>query len=140
MKGVSAIIAIILILMIVVALAALAYTWFTGIFGSLTTSASNATSTATTAMGMQVRIEVARFYPSISVNATLRNTGTVNIDMGKLGIYVDGSSSTYVPNSGILYPGLTATINITNSTAACNNKILKVTLESGLEDYKTITC
>jgi flagellin-like protein len=140
MRGVSAIIAIILILMIVVALAALAYTWFTGIFGSLTTSATNATATATTAMGMQVRIEAAKSYGS-SVNATIRNTGTVNVDISKLGVYVDGSlCPNYAPNTSTITPGLTKTINITNTTAACPNKVLKITIESGFEDYKTIIC
>jgi len=145
MKGVSAIIAIILILMIVVALAALAYTWFTGIFASLTTSATNATATATTAMGMQIRIEAAKFYdtPYNHVNATIRNTGTIEIDPSKFGVYIDGSLSPdyeYYP-PGKISPGSTTTIMVNNTTsAACPNKVLKITIESGLEDYKTITC
>ncbi len=141
MKGVSAIIAIILILMIVVALAALAYTWFTGIFAGLTTSVTNATTTATTAMGMQIRIEAARFYPNTFVNATIRNTGTVDFNVGRLGIYIDGDlEPTYEPDTGTIAPGDTITINITNTTAACPNKVLKISIETGLEDYKTITC
>ncbi|NIM46691.1 MAG: hypothetical protein GTN40_00850 [Candidatus Aenigmarchaeota archaeon] len=146
MKGISAIIAIILILMIVVALAALAYTWFTGIFASLTTSAANATTTATTAMGMQIRIEAAKFFetPSHQVNATIRNTGTVDVDPNKFGVYIDGSlhTSTYYDSepSTKIPPGGTVTINITNTTAACPNKVLKVSIETGLDDYKTITC
>lgn len=144
MKGISAIIAMVLILMIVVALTGLAYTWFTGIFGSLTTSATNATTTATTAMGMQVRIEAAKINSTTAgkgVNATIRNIGTVDIDVSKLGVYIDGSlCSTYNPNTGKLTPSLTATLQITNTTAACTNKVLKITLESGFEDYKTITC
>jgi FlaG/FlaF family flagellin (archaellin) len=141
MKGVSAIIAIILILMIVVALSALAYTWFSGIFTSLTTTTSNATSQATTAMAMQFRIEAAKFYGGSSTNATIRNIGTVNFDAGKLGIYIDGMLSSYVPNAtNMLNPGQTITLNITNGTAACPNKILKITLESGLEDSRTISC
>ena len=143
MKGVSAIIAIILILMIVVALSALAYTWFSGIFTSLTATTSNATSQATTAMAMQFRIEAAKFYPSSWVNATIRNIGTVNFDIGKLGVYVDGQLSIYVPNTSyMLPPGQTITINITNSTPtqACPNKVLAITLESGLQDSRTISC
>ncbi len=140
MKGVSAIIAIILILMIVVALAALAYTWFSGIFSSITTSTSNATSQATTAMAMQFRIEAAKSYGGSSTNATIRNIGTVNFDVGKLGVYIDGQLSSYVPNATMLSPGQTITLNITNTTPACPNKILKITLESGLEDSRTISC
>jgi len=144
MKGVSAIIAIILILMIVIALAALAYTWFSGIFSTLTNSATNATTTATTAMGMQIQIEAAKYYTGGpgSVNTTIRNTGTVDFDTTRLAIYIDGSlCPTYaaVP-SGKIPVGSTTTINITNTTNACPNKALKITLESGLEDYKTITC
>lgn len=140
MKGVSAIIAIILIVMIVVALAALAYTWFTSIFSSLTTSATNATSKATTSMGMQIRIEAAKSYGTY-VNSTFRNIGTVNINMGKLGVYIDGSlCPSYDPPTGTLSPGNTLTINITNTTAACPNKVLKITVESGFSDYTTITC
>jgi archaellum component FlaF (FlaF/FlaG flagellin family) len=145
MKGVSAIIAIILILMIVVALSALAYTWFSGIFTSLTTTTSNATSQATTAMAMQFRIEAAKSYGggggTGSVNATIRNIGTVNFDVGKLGIYIDGMLSSYVPiASYALPPGQVITLNITNATAACPNKVLAITLESGLQDSRTISC
>jgi len=142
MKGISAIIAIILILMIVVALAALAYTWFTGIFASLTRSASNATTTATTAMGMQIRIEAAKYYPGVGVNATIRNTGTIDIDPNKFGVYIDGSLHTTYDSepSTKMSAGDTVTINMTNNTDACPNKVLKVSIETGLEDYKTITC
>jgi FlaG/FlaF family flagellin (archaellin) len=141
MKGVSAVIAIILILMIVVALTALAYTWFREIFGGLTVSANNATSTATTSLSMKMRIDVVKYYPGFGVNATIRNIGTVDIDMSKLGIYIDGSyCPVYAPSSGKLTPGLTNTIKITNTTAACYYKVLKVSLETGFEDYKTITC
>jgi archaellum component FlaF (FlaF/FlaG flagellin family) len=142
MKGVSAIIAIILILMIVVALSALAYTWFSGIFSSLTTTTSNATSQATTAMAMQFRIETAKWYTPKWVNATLRNIGTVNFDIGKLAVYVDGVLSIYAPNATGTYltPGQTITINITNATAACPNEVLSISLESGLQDSRTISC
>jgi len=143
MKGVSAIIAIILILMIVVALSALAYTWFSGIFTSLTATTSNATSQATTAMAMQFRIETAKFYGGNSTNATIRNIGTVNFDVGKLGVYVDGQLSIYAPNiSYMLPPGWTITLNITNTTPtqACPNKVLAITLESGLQDSRIISC
>ena len=142
MKGISAIIAIILILMIVVALAALTYTWFTGIFGSLTTTATNATTTATEAMGIQIRIEAAKYYTNEGVNATVRNTGTVNFDPDKFGVYIDGSLCTSIDlaPSGKISPGDTVILNITNKTAACPNKVLKITTEGGSIDYKTITC
>jgi flagellin-like protein len=145
LKGVSAIIAVILIVMIVVSLVGLTWTWFNGLINNLQSSTSNATTTATTALGMQASIEVAKFYPGAYplnyVNATIRNTGTLDINIGKFGVYIDGVfCPSYVPNSGKISPGSTATINITNSTPACPNKVLKITIENGLEDYKTITC
>ena len=141
MKGVSAIIAIILILMIVVALTALSYTWLTGVLGGLTASTNNATTNAMTTQNTKMRIEAVKYYPGIGVNTTIRNIGTMNIDISKLGIYVDGSlCPAYNPNSGTLGPGLTKSINIVNTTAACYYKVLKITLETGFEDYKYITC
>lgn len=141
MRGVSSIIAVILILMIVVSLVALTWTWFTRLFNNLASSASNATTTATTSLGIEANIEAAKFYSPTFVNATIRNTGTIDIDLSKLGIFVDGSfCPLYAPNSGKISPGLTATVNITNATAACSNKVLKITFESGFEDYTTITC
>jgi flagellin-like protein len=147
MKGVSAIIAVILILMIVVALAALAYTWFTGIFTSLTTSATNATTSATTAMGMQIRIEAAKWYPGGWVNATIRNTGTSTVNNARLATYIGGSlCSTFTPNTGTTAPGGTVTLNISNATTSCGgntpaspNIVLTITTESGMSDSRTIS-
>lgn len=141
MKGISAIISIILLVMISVSLAGMAWLWFYGITNTLSQSATSATETATTKMGMQGRIEVARFYPNTWVNTTIRNTGTVDIDLSKLGIFIDGiQSTTYAPNTGTISPGATATINVTNTTAACTDKTLKITFPNNLEDYITISC
>jgi flagellin-like protein len=141
MKGVSEIISIILIVLIVVSLAGMTWTWYTGIIGTVTMVNTNSTSTATTALGMQMRIEAAKYISGNNVSATIRNTGTVDIDLSKLGTYVDGSLSyPYTPNTSRLSPGYTVNINITNKTRACFNKILKITLDSGYEDYRTISC
>ena len=141
MKGISAIISIILLVMISISLAGLAWVWFFNITNNLTTIATNATKEATNTMGMQARIEVAQFYSANWVNATIRNIGTVNIDVAKLGIFVDGVLSTiYSPNTGMLAPGSTITINITNATQACTGKVLKISFENGFEDYVTIAC
>ena len=142
MKGVSAIIAIILILMIVIALASLAYTWFSGIFSSLTNTASNATTTATTAMGMQVIIEAAKYYANDNVTVTLRNTGTVDVDPQRISGYVDGNLGVIggYSSTAKVSPGGTVTFNISNTTAACSGKNVKTTLETGFEEYHSITC
>ena len=141
MKGVSAIIAIVLLVMISVSLAGLAWVWFFGISNLLTNSATNATEEATARMGMQARLETARFYAPTYVNATIRNTGTVDINLTRLGIFIDGFlTTTYTPNTGKIAPGEISTINITNATPACTDKVLKITFPNGVEDYKTISC
>jgi flagellin-like protein len=141
MKGISAIISIILLVMISVSLAGLAWVWFFNISNNLMTSATSATQAATNKIGIKARIEVAQFYSPNWVNATIRNIGTVNIDMAKLGIFVDSVLSTvYNPNTGMLTPGSTVTINITNATPACTGKVLEISFESGFEDYETIAC
>jgi FlaG/FlaF family flagellin (archaellin) len=141
MRGVSAIISIILIVMIVVALGGMTYTWFRGMVGSLSESAENATSTATNTLGMRAELEAVKYYSANKVNATIRNSGTVNINKSKIGAFVDGKyCPVYTPNSGILSPGAVETFSITNTTAACPNKVLKITVESGLESYRTIVC
>jgi flagellin-like protein len=140
MKGISAIISVILLVMISISLAGLAWVWFFNISNTLTTSATNETQAATNKLGMKAKIEVAQFYSANWVNATIRNIGTVNIDIAKLGIFVDGVLSTYNPNTGILAPGSTITINITNATPACTGKVLEISFENGFEDYETIAC
>ena len=143
MKGLSAIISIILLVMISVSLAGLAWLWFFQISNLLKNTATNATETVTTKLGMQFRLEAAKFYSPNYVNATIRNIGTVDINLATLGIFIDNSLHTtaaYIPNTGKIIPGETTTIKITNNTAACSSKILKITIESGTEDYKTIDC
>lgn len=142
MKGVSAIISIILIVMIVVALAGMTYTWFKGLVGTVAQSAENATSSATTSLGMSIQIIANSVsYSSNKVNVTFRNTGTVNINLAKIGALINNTyCPTYSPNTGIMAPGAVQIISITNATAACPNKVLRLTTESGYEDYMTIAC
>ena len=140
MKGVSAIISIILLVMISVSLASLSWLWFFGITNNLQNSATILTQKATTNVGLEARIEIAQFYSPKWVNATIRNTGTVNIDLSKLGVFVNGVLSTYIPNTGTISPGSTVTVNITNATLACTGKTLEISFESGFEDYETIIC
>ena len=140
MKGVSAIIAIVLLVMITISLAGLAWLWIFNLSTVLENTVTNTTRRATENMGMQARIQVARFYPIRWVNATILNTGTVDIDLSKLGIFIDDVLTiNYVPNTSKIMPGGMETINITNTTAACN-KVLRITFPSGVDDYKTISC
>ncbi|OGI12204.1 hypothetical protein A3K64_02635 [Candidatus Micrarchaeota archaeon RBG_16_36_9] len=140
MKGVSAIIAIVLLVMITISLAGLAWLWIFNLSTVLENTVTNTTRRATENMGMQARIQVARFYPIRWVNATILNTGTVDIDLSKLGIFIDDVLTiNYVPNTSKIMPGGMETINITNTTPACN-KVLRITFPSGVDDYKTISC
>ncbi len=159
MKGVSSVIAIILILMIVIALAALAYTWFSGIFASLTGTASVAVSQTTGAMGTQFRIEAAKYTGSNlwNVNVTVRNIGTQNFNPNKTAIYIGGSPANYA-GICVIGTGCSATTmtnlpsqataifyNVTNATGvlactASGGAIVGITIETGLQDSRTISC
>ncbi len=150
MKGVSTIIAIVLILMIVVALAALAYTWFTGIFGTITATTQTAVTTTTTAMGVQFRVESAKFNKiggTGYVNFTIRNTGSQDFNASKSAAYIAGTPCTDIKllscnptcTNGVLVVGGTATLSVQNQTEACG-RALKVTIETGLSDTKDISC
>ena len=150
MKGVSSVIAIILILMIVIALAALAYTWFSGIFATMTQQAGTAVTTTTGAMGTRFKIEAARNIssgPLWYVNITIRNIGTVNINLSLLTAYVDGANvpviySAIPPPYPILTPQSASgqiPINTTNVGNPCD-KILMLTIATGLSDSRKISC
>jgi hypothetical protein len=108
--------------------------------GVLTVTASSAVTSTEAEMETQFTIEDARFYQG-NFQAIIKNVGTVNFDSGKLAVYVDGILSSYNPNvvGTDVTPGSTFTINITNTTPACG-KVLSVTLESGLQMEKTVSC
>jgi len=88
----------------------------------------------------QFDIEEAKYYKEY-VNVTIKNKGTTIIDMKKLEIYIDEILANYTATPfDKLYVGEIATFIITNTTPVCPNKILKIRLESGLEDLKIINC
>jgi len=141
MKGVSDVIAVVMILMITVALAALAYVWFTGIFGSVTNTTQGAVGVAGTQIATKFNIESAKNTSSTVVSFVIRNTGTTNIDLAKLAVYLDGVLGTYT-STGTLLPGsVSSTLTATFPAwgAACP-KQLKVTGETGFEDLQSVTC
>ncbi len=132
---------IIVVFIIIVFIFSILYFLFCcgGLGSSLTSPTIPATELSV--MAMQFRIEDAKYYTDGWVNATIRNIGVVNFDVGKLAVYVDGVLSIYAPNAtgNYLSPGQTITLNITNGKAACS-KVLVITLESGLQDSRTISC
>ena len=144
-KGVSAVIAIVLILMITVALAAMAYVFFTSVFTQISKGASESVSNVGTAVGTQLIIEnvAGSGWPGWA-NITIRNVGTVNINLTKLSFYVDNTLMTDVHgNEGILSPGNYTEIDIetgSNSIPEPCGKTLKVTTETGFETTAPINC
>lgn len=132
MKGISAIIAVVLILLITVALAAAGYMFFSGTFSTVTTTTSTSISGTTQQMQTQYIIESVKFISPSSVNFTIRNTGTVDIDIADAGIYIDDVPvSSYTPNTSTYSSGKTVLIQATNSTPiTCGSSQLKVSLKN----------
>lgn len=141
MRGVSAIIATILILMITVSLAAMAYVFFTQTFGQVTGGAGNLTSSQMQAMATAFSLETAYNMTSSTVNVVLRNTGTADIDMSKVAVYISSKPATITGRSSTtLNPGNTGNINVSATAADCN-KELDVTLATVTAPQTiTITC
>jgi len=142
MRGISSVIAVILILMIVVSLAALAYVWFMTVFTSLTGAAGEAATGAETAIGTSFKIEAAKNTSVDTIKVSMRNIGTVEIDMSKIAVYLDGIQQdpvNLVGNTGTLSPDYVKGFNITNVASPCN-RVLQVTVPTGATDVTTTTC
>ncbi len=90
-------------------------------------------------MGMQITIEAARSKNLKDVEILIRNTGTSNVNLEKIEAFIDEEPKNIKGNIGILKPGQTTSFNITEVTNPCN-KVLKIIIESGLENYGTIMC
>jgi len=138
MKGVSTIIAVILILLITVALAVLAYAWFTGIFDVLISGANQSINGTQQQFGTKFSIEAATNVTEDIVTISMRNIGTVNIDLDKIACYVDDELKTN-DASGTLSPGSVASFNITAVSDPCS-KVLRITVETGADETITISC
>ncbi len=90
-------------------------------------------------MGMQITIESARSKTLKDVEVSIRNTGIVDINLEEIEAFIDEEPKNIKGNIGILKPGQPTSFNITEVTNPCN-KVLKIIIESGLEDYATIMC
>jgi len=146
MKGVSNIIEIILILMIVVAIVALAYSWFSGLFGDIMKIVAAALTRSTTVMSTRFKMETAMFnITSGKINAVIRNTGSqsFNASAERLAAYIEETNSPIdsvdIGSPYILTSGNLAKVTVSNNTDCCN-KDLRITIETGLADSKTIGC
>jgi len=138
MKGVSTVIAVILVLMITVAMAALAYLWFTGVFETLTGVANQTIGGAQQQMATKFSIEAATNITNDTVSVSMRNTGTVDIDLDKVATYVTNELRDNTA-SGTLTPGTVYTFNVTDITNPCS-KVLSITVATGADDTYAITC
>ncbi len=141
-KGISAVIAVIMLLMITVALAGMAYVWFTGVFSQVTTSVGNQTIQTTIALGTKFVIETAYndSNPATQVKFVLRNTGTQNIDLSGLGVYINDVSQT-LSATGTVSPGQKSSVLTISPTGFNCGKSLRVTGGvGGYEAAKTISC
>ena len=142
MRGISSVIAIILILLIVVSLAALAYMWFINVFEALTGAAGETAESAERTLATDFKIESAKNETLDTIRVVLRNTGTIDIDMSKIAVYLDGSyqdASNLEGNVGTLSPDDVKTFNITNIANPCN-RVLQVTVPAGKSDVTTTEC
>jgi len=145
MKGISSVVAIILILMIVVSLAALAYVWFMTVFTSLTGAAGEAATGAEKAIGTSFKIEAAKNItpgPTATIKVSMRNIGTVDIDMSKIAVYLDGiqqDSANLEGDIGTLSVDDVRSFNITNVATPCD-RVLQVTVPAGASDATTTVC
>jgi len=145
-KGISDIIEIILVLMIVIAMVALSYTWFSGLFGDIMRTVAAAITRSATVMSIQFKVEAARFnITSGRVDAVIRNTGSqsFNASAEKLAAYIEETNSAIdevdISSPYILTGGGLVRMVISNNTESCN-KNLRLTIETGLSDSRSINC
>lgn len=131
MKGISAVIAVVLILMITIAIAALAYTWFTGVFTSVSGTIGTAAETATQNIAGQLTIDAASFAPTNAVRIGIRNTGSGDLDLATLTIYINDISAT-IPTGNLTVAKLTqgnSTTFTAINTSYVYNKVVKATVK-----------
>ena len=140
MKGVSTIIAVILLLMITVALMSLFWAFSTGMFGSITAGVGRQTDAAITRAGTSFTIINARNTSNTSIDVTIRNSGTQNLDADTLVAFVD-DNTTAETSSGQLAPGgiLAFTVTTPYSMTKCNH-VLRLSVAYASDSYYTVKC
>ncbi len=140
MKGVSTIIAVILLLMITVALMSLFWGFSTGMFGSITAGVGRQTDMAITRAGTAFTIINARNTSLTSIDVTIRNDGTQNMDLGTLVAFVDDNKASETA-SATLFPGGSANFTVVSpvSMSKCNH-VLRLSVAYASDIYYTIKC
>ena len=139
MKGMSTIIVMILLVILVVAIIGLAWSWSTGLFGQITGSANDIVDNSQTTMGTSFSIISAREITTGIVSVTIRNTGTSEIDISKMGAFVDGDMKSIIDQpADPIEVGSIALFNVTGITNPVGKK-LRLVPGSGPEQTTTIT-
>ena len=142
MKGVSTVVATVLVLMITVALAASAYLWFTSIFQNVSTGAGESVAQVGEITGTSFSVTSAAGNTA-PATVYLLNTGTVDIAVSSVAVFVSGIKTVSAPVTGVIAVGGQQTITVSNATgytgAFCGQS-LKVTVQGGLAQTATFTC
>lgn len=140
MKGISTIIAVILLLMITVALMSLFWSFSTGMFGSITTGVGRQTDMSITRAGTSFTIINAKNTSLTSIDVTIRNDGTQNMDLDTLVAFVDDSKASETA-SATLFPGGSSNFTVVSpfSMSECNH-VLRLSVAYASDSYYTIKC
>ncbi len=87
MKGITPVIAIILLLLITISMVGFAFVWFTRFVEIAGSATENATISEVEKIKKTVRIDNAG-----TGGVTVRNTGSANIPVNEISVYIDGSA------------------------------------------------
>ena len=123
-KGISTVIAVVLLLLITVGIVWTVYTWLTGTMTEVTTGTGQAIGGQVETLTTDFMIVAAGYEGSNRAQVSISNTGTQNIDLSKIKVYVKGVEQTITAgNTGTLNPGNTAKITFQNSTTVCDEVV-----------------
>ncbi len=138
MKGVSTIIAVILLLMITVALVAVFWNFSGNIFGSISQNVGKQTDASITRSGTEFSIINARNTSSTSIDVTIRNSGTQNINLDTLVAFVDDNTTSETA-AGTLAPGGSSAFTVTSpySMTKCDH-VLRLSVAYASDSYYTV--
>jgi len=137
-KGVSTVIAVVLLLLITVGIVWTVYTWLTGTMTEVTTGTGKAIERQTEILTTDFVI-VAAGCTNTGCQVSISNTGTRNIDLTKIKVYVKGVERRITGGaSGTLSPGETKAINFDGNTRFCG-EVVRVAY-AGIIKEATIEC
>ena len=139
-KGVSTVIAVVLLLLITVGIVWSVYTWLTGTMTEVTKETGEAIERQTEILTTDFMIVAAGYKGGNRAEVSISNTGTRNIDLTKIKVYVKGINQDIQDQNklGELKPGETKAIEFQNSTPVCG-EVVRVAY-AGIIKEATIEC